>query len=381
LDSTGPQTVVAKLKNEVPSASKQLWVLDESLSPLTLYCYLKARFGSPNGFAMTLRDDSSDNLIQYHYTLQASERVIDIYGKNTQVEFIVESPINFAPNDWEKLIFSMKDDLKNYGKQLGEVKQGLEKYRLFVNPYKRVSKIVERFESRLHELDIESINPPGNPRSPAEMQIFANEFQNCINTYVEASALTTSLKMLAPVMAEAFINLLLFILRRKELKDDDRLYESVLRLQIDVRTKGLSLYCGEFEKPIDGSDERFGKFHTVMNQRNDLLHGNVDPQRYGLGDVFFDGNTLIGNEPTGFSDRALLNLTKYVEPQSALADIEVIRAFIDFVLGHLKPGIADSIKMVMNTDQPGWDVVDKHVAVLFPEHLFESFVFPEGDKE
>lgn len=372
-----PKLMSAKVRKEVPTASKNLWVLDDSLSPLNLYCYLKARFGNPNGFAMTLKSESSDNLIQYHYTLQAGERVIDIYGKNTQVEFIIECPSKFEPDDWKQLISSIRGDLKQYGGQLGEVRQKLEKYRLFVNPYKRIAKIVERFEARLRELDVDSIIPPANPKSPIEVQTFVTEFQNCVNIYVEASALATCLKMVAPVMAEAFINLLLFVLRRKEIADDDRLYDSILRLQIDVRTKSLSLYCKEFSKPIDSSDQRFKDFHTVMNQRNDLLHGNVDPQKYGLGDVFFDGNILIGNETQGFSDRALVNLTKYVEPRSALADIEIVRTFIDFVLEHLKPEISESIKMVMNTDQPGWDVADKHVAVLFPEHLAESFIFSD----
>ena len=278
--------VLAKLKKDIPTASKSLWVLDDSLSPLSLYCYLKARFGSPNGFAMTLLDNSSDNLIQYHYTLQAGERIIDIFGKNTQVEFVVESSVPLASEDWKRLSSTIRDDLKNYGSQLKEIKQKLDKYRPFVNPYKRIAKIVERFEKRLRELHIDSISPPANPRSPAEVQAFATEFQNCIDTYVEASALATSLKMIAPVMAEAFINLLLFVLRRAEIKADDRLYDSIFRLQIDVRTKGLSLYCYEFDKPIDASDQRFKDFHTLMNQRNDLLHGNVDPQKYGLGDVF-----------------------------------------------------------------------------------------------
>lgn len=114
-----------------------------------------------------------------------------------------------------------------------------------------------------------------------------------------------------------------------------------------------------------------------MNQRNDLLHANVDPQKYGLGDVFFDGNIYIGNEPHVFTDRILLHVTRYVEPASALADVSVVKDFVEFVLGHLKPGIAESIRMLMDCDQPGWDLTDKHVAVLFPNHHAESFIFPD----
>lgn len=178
---------------------------------------------------------------------------------------------------------------------------------------------------------------------------------------------------------EAFINLLIFTLRKSELKDDDRLYDSILRLPIDVRTKGLPLFCQEFDRPIDHHDQRFKDFHTVMNQRNDLLRANIDPNKFGLGDVFFDANIYIGNESQGFTDREILRVTRYVEPASALADIAVAKDFVEFVLGHLKPGIADKVRMIMDCDQPGWDLTDKHVAVLFPNHLAEIFAFPDQD--
>lgn len=209
------------------------------------------------------------------------------------------------------------------------------------------------------------------------MQFFGERFQQYIEGTVEAASLATSLKMITPVMTEAFLNLLLFVLRRPELKDDERLYSETLRLPIDVRLKGLSVYCREFDRPLDISDSRFKAFHSLMNQRNDLLHANVDPQKYGLGDVFFDGDIYIGNEPQGFSDRAVLHVTKYVEPASAFADVAIARDFIEFVLAHLKPGTVDGIRMLMDCDQPGWDLSDKHVAVLFPNYLADGFVFPE----
>ena len=82
--------------------------------PSTSIVTLMYDFGPPNGFAMTLREDSSDNLIQYHYTLQAGERMIDIYGKNTQVEFILESPVPLTSEDLKHLISSIRDDLQYF---------------------------------------------------------------------------------------------------------------------------------------------------------------------------------------------------------------------------------------------------------------------------
>ncbi len=374
-----PKLMIAKLNKEVPSEKTYVWVLDASLSPLTLYTYLKARFGEPNGLAMQFKDDSSDNLIHYHYTLQAQDRFINVFGKNTQTDILIECAEAIVHDDWPLFVSALKNDLRNHGPRLKDVRNALEKYRLFINPYKRIRGIVDRFESRLRELNVTELVPPSNPQTLSELHSFGERFRQYLDGMIEAASLSTSLKMIAPVMAEAFINLLIFSLRKSELKNDDRLYDSILRLPIDVRTKGLSIYCEWFDRPIDPTDERFKNFHSVMNQRNDLLHANVDPQKYGLGDVFFDGNIYIGNEAQGFTDREMLHVTRYVEPASALADVAHVRAFVEFVLGHLNPGTAEGMRMLMDDDQPGWDLADKHVAVLFPDHLAEFFGFPDQE--
>src|SRR6266536_953505 len=59
-----------------------IWANDGSISPLDLYCYLKARFGPPNGISMLFRKPSSDNAIQWHYTLFSSGSMIDFFGMN-----------------------------------------------------------------------------------------------------------------------------------------------------------------------------------------------------------------------------------------------------------------------------------------------------------
>lgn len=50
------------------------------LSPLDMYCYLKARFGEPNGFQNVLRKDDSENLIHWDFNLWAGAAQIYICG-------------------------------------------------------------------------------------------------------------------------------------------------------------------------------------------------------------------------------------------------------------------------------------------------------------
>jgi hypothetical protein len=60
-----------------------------TLSPLTPYCYLKARFGLPNGLQMLFKNhESTDNLIHWHYTIRSGDEKLDIVDHTTRVEIL-----------------------------------------------------------------------------------------------------------------------------------------------------------------------------------------------------------------------------------------------------------------------------------------------------
>ena len=82
-----------------------------------------------------------------------------------------------------------------------------------------------------------------------------------------------------PIMAEAFVNLILFTLMRPEIRGDSRLKDDAFKRHIDVRVKSLSINCIGFKQLIDYSNEICVRYHSVVNERNDLLHGNVDPKK------------------------------------------------------------------------------------------------------
>ena len=117
-----PFEVESQLKflreNEKKSNKKKpnYWVNSpQIISPLALYKYLKARFGPPNGFITMFADNSSDNLIHWHYSLITHTAVIDIFGKNSGLEILVktnESKVKFKPKDWQKLIENLQNNFK-----------------------------------------------------------------------------------------------------------------------------------------------------------------------------------------------------------------------------------------------------------------------------
>ncbi len=64
--------------------------------------------------------------------------------------------------------------------------------------------------------------------------------------YTQATALAFSIRMLAPVYAESFVNTLIFLLADDDVKKDKRLYDSIIRQNIDIRVKQLHRNCNGF---------------------------------------------------------------------------------------------------------------------------------------
>src|SRR5688572_20443381 len=127
-------------------------------------------------------------------------------------------------------------------------------------PPQRAFPVANQFSARLRELDLPNFTLPRQPRNAVELQTFNKEFPRCIEVYTEALGLCTSIRMLAPVLAESFVNLVLFISIKPGIRNDDRLYESLFRQDVDVRVRSLNLNCSGFTKAVDVNDERFKQF-------------------------------------------------------------------------------------------------------------------------
>ncbi|KUM25835.1 hypothetical protein AU467_24280 [Mesorhizobium loti] len=66
-------------------------IVRSKLKPVDIYCYLKARFGEPNGFQNFLRKNDSDNWIHWDYSLEAGESDVYFAGTSREIHTSSES--------------------------------------------------------------------------------------------------------------------------------------------------------------------------------------------------------------------------------------------------------------------------------------------------
>lgn len=351
------------------------WFFHDDLSPRDLYTYLKARFGSPNGFQMALKDGStSDNYIHWHWSLECHGHVIEIMGLNFYAEAYAYGVPQPTAAEQGSLTQAIKADFASHGPSMSTIRKSFEQWVLFVNPYERLARVITQFSKRLRALDIENIELPELPTTSEQFTALHQQWPSLQAAYTEALGLSLTLRMNAPVLAECFVNLLIFLLARPEIKVDKRLYDDAIRDEIDLRVRKLHMTCRGFKSQIDASADMFKRFQSLMNGRNDLLHGNIDPKALKYEVVHFDGMIPLPSRYEDIAQVALVNSLIHVKPDVALSDVDTVTRFIEFVLSHLEEDIRDGVEEFMKCPNPGWREDKRRPGVLFSPRIAHGMV-------
>ena len=371
-EAVSPSCLMKILEGDELPKEGMIWEFKNELKPLDLYCYLYAKYGPPNGIQNFLKSDDSDNLIHWEWALAGELGIIMVQGQNFRSEVLLRGHFKDKGLTIDDFISQIKSDIGNHGKKISELRKHLEKWTQFVNPYKRIESAVNQHFSKIDELSLEPINDKvPQPTSEADWKTYGDRLAAVSEKYSYAVGLTFGLRSMLPVLAESFINLVLFILCRPDIKSNDRLFKSTIRQPIDIRIQSLHINCIGFESAIDYSSTECGNFHTLMNERNDLLHGNVEVNKLSIGDVFFNKNVPLFLQYEDFWDKSIGVSMQSVKFDQIKSDRDVVTDFIQYILSKLEPEIKEQIEIIMDKGQLGFNNKTGRVGVLFPEHMVD----------
>lgn len=350
----------------------EIWEFTNEVKPLDLYCYLYAKYGQPNGMQNFIRSDDSDNLIHWEWTLAGEYGLTFIQGHNFRSEVILLGNFKDKEITLEDFIYQIKLDIGNYGKKISEIRKTLEKWTQFVNPYKRIESAVNLHFNKLNELNL---NPPEDkvpqPTSFEDWNTYQERWSTVSEKYSYAVGLAFGLRSMLPVLAESFVNLLLFVLCRPDIKSNDRLFKNTIRQQIDIRIQSLHVNCIGFDSAVDYSSEECKKFHTLMNERNDLLHGNVEVNKLSIGDVFFNRRVPLFIKYEDFWDKSIGVSMQSVKFDSIHEDRKIVDDFIKYILSKIDTNRRKELELIMERGQLGFNNKTGRIGILFPEHMVE----------
>jgi len=352
----------------------QLWTLGPRIKPVSLYSYLKYRFGEPNGLAMIFREPSVDNLIHWNYTVLSGDCYLDISCLNTHVTILLTEKIAQTCEVMEDALLS---EFSRCKKGLENTKRGFERWHLFVNPYHRLKRIVDQQESRLRTLNVPGMAVPSIGESTNDAIAFKQKMREITVACDEAMSLSIMLQMTAPVLGESLINFLLLLLSRPEIRNDKRMFESYTRQNIDVRIKSLPVVCIGFKPNVDFSSSQFKDFLRLMDNRNKRLHGNIDPTIKTGDEIYFDHATIpLFESQRSIPEFAMHAGLAHADPSDALADVTTTREFVIFLLDQLDENTRAQIEMVLETPQLGYRPEKNRIGIILPPHYVDMVMVP-----
>lgn len=377
LEPIHPKALMEQLQSDDRPHFNTCWTLKNELKPIDLYCYLFARFGPPNGVQNFLRGDHSDNLIHWEWALRAQGRVMLIQGQNFRTEIWLSG--KEPPSDErEVLISSIRETFPTYGSDMGKVRKALEHWIEFVNPYQRIRRAIESLSKELELLNVgEDLEDKKDLRDYESPQAWAEDWKRQASKFSRATGLCFGVRSMLPVMAEAFVNLLLYLLMKPALKKDDRLRENLIRQPIDVRIKSLSHNCIGFKTDIDYSNEACRCYHSLVNERNDLLHGNVVVDKLKFNEVYFNGRVPVFQTYSTMWERAFGVTQKSVGLELFKQERESVERLVEYIMSCIDDARQDQIRMFIERHELGMCIDDGRLGVLFSGQFVDMQLGPK----
>jgi hypothetical protein len=345
---------------------KTVLAVRQQLSPVDMFCYLKARFGEPNGVQNILRSDSSDNWIHWEYSLKADGEDISIGGTYREVHFMLTEEL--ADADWPALLKKIKMDFGRMGREKSEVLRSLEKWVIFPNKFVAVSNVCAELHAEIVKAS-KALQPGAFPRhtSNAIDQTQTQHYQKLATRMFDLYRNCLELSLLTPVLAEAFLNMAIVILCKKEVRENARQYDAFLRSQIDPKIFDLPYKCQGFRKRIDPDSDKYKKFKRVMDKRNHAIHGNIDPEREQIEVVYFEGRRPLFKEQGDHIAKRLDAQVRQYEPEVVIQDYEDTHLFLVSITDYLGPKLRKDFWHLMEDPYPGYDSARKIAGGLLPE--------------
>jgi hypothetical protein len=176
------------------------------------------------------------------------------------------------------------------------------------------------------------------------------------------------LRLLMPIMAEAFINMLILTFVKNDIRDNIVLYNNFLRSTIPERLELLSVNCDGFAKPVDKTVPGYGHFMRIVNKRNFALHGNVDPIREEIEVVYFDKRRPLFVNPGNNIELLFSYMEAHADSAGLLKEYEELHGFLIEITECLSPRNKQFFGQVVSDAYPGYETKKLRPTRLFADH-------------
>jgi hypothetical protein len=177
--------------------------------------------------------------------------------------------------------------------------------------------------------------------------------------------------MMAPVLAEMFVNLIIYNQFRNgspaRQGKDDFTCASIL-----VRLEKLHTECEGFAYAVDMQSAPVKAFTDLMNRRNDLLHGNIWPVARKEDEfLMYEGIPIIKRFRSIY-DRSLGPVLNAFPLAEAEHDYAVARGLLAYLLQCLEPAVAEQLNPMLESLDLHQERNNQKLTTLFTNIFVDS---------
>lgn len=346
-------------------------VVRSKLRPADIYAYLRARFGMPNGFQNLLRREDSDNWMHWDFNLKADDVDVYIAGTSRDIHFMIGEEM--TDQYWKDLIVGLKADFGRLGREKSAMMRSFEKFVVFQNKYVTLADLCAEMHESITNM------PPAQTALPEittkrSLKKYEADLKRLSNRATDLYGDCLKLRLLTPIMAEAFINMVILVFCKNEVRNDPERYEEFIRSKLPDRLAALSQNCDGFIATIDQTTEVYGNFKRVMDKRNFVIHGNIDPVREQIETVYFEGKRPLFAEGGDNVLKLFEHLETINSPEDVVADYEAVHLFLVEIMDHLSERHRAFFDQVIDDPYPGYELNKKRVTRILPNHNMRALM-------
>lgn len=348
-------------------------VLQRSVSPFDVYTYLHARFGPPNGLHTMVASDDSDNLFHWDWYLKEGNHDLKFIGATQEVHVHFGRGVTDA--GCRRFIAALKADFARVAGDKGRFAGTLEKWHIFPNRFLTLANRCSELYATL-DRTVPRIERMLSGRLTDRDFILDKNAKRAGRIMADVMTVPTELSVLTPVMFESFIGFIVAVLTKPAFRADRSAFDAFVRSPLNVKLVDLADKCIGFNRALNQQDPAFGRYWQVVNRRNDVIHGNVDPVRDVLEVVYFHGKRPLYKAGGDRIREHWSGLMRQYRPREVMDDYVATHYFILDILNHLDPTVRFGLNRLISDNQPAWDNKRKKSGVLFPNIV--STVLLEG---
>ena len=285
-----------------------------------------------------------------------------------EVVFSCPQPVDLTEDGFAALI---KEGMRRHSREVAIARKQVTHWHSFLNPLSHMLDACDRMLVRARWLDESLVKSKKHPVTPEEITWHETHHEEHASSASELSGCCLAVRMMAPVLAEMFVNLIIYNQYRAN-RPDGQEKEEFTCASILARLKNLHVKCDGFARPVDMQSPQVRAFTDLMNRRNDLLHGNIRPSAKKEDEfLMYEGVPIIKGFRSIY-DRALGPILNAFPLKDAEGDYAVARGLLDYLLECLEPAVATELRPMLDSLDLHQERNDKKLKALFTNIFVDS---------